>query len=244
MSMQNIYDNQKFFQQYKQLVDDNKGFNAIIERPAMYGLTRNLESMRLLDIGCGFGDFCRYARAEGAKELVAVDPSKNMLNEAKKRTQDAHIHYHCKPIETFQPSCEFDMVISSLAFHYVEDFSALVEKINHWLIAGGQFIFSVEHPICTASPQGLLGSHQKASFHPIYNYREERVFDQKWFVNGVKKYHRTISTYLNDLLSQGFCIDKVLEPMPTDKQIMNYPHLARHKIRPPVLIISASKQKS
>lgn len=49
----------------------------------------------------------------------------------------------------YEPEC-FDVVFSSLAFHYVADFGSLVEKIGRWLTPGGKFVFSVEHPVFTA----------------------------------------------------------------------------------------------
>ncbi len=40
----------------------------------------------------------------------------------------------------------FDVVVSSLAFHYVEDFDGVVGKIYRLLNKDGEFIFSQEHP--------------------------------------------------------------------------------------------------
>jgi len=55
-------------------------------------------------------------------------------------------------------------------------------------------VFSVEHPICTANPHVRNGQDEGGVYHPIYNYRDETEFKQKWFVNDVIKYHRTVST--------------------------------------------------
>ncbi|HXT83489.1 MAG TPA: class I SAM-dependent methyltransferase [Verrucomicrobiae bacterium] len=240
--IQNIYDNPTFFESYKALRKNDRGFNNALEQPAICSLLENLTDKTILDIGCGFGDFCRYARAQGASVVMGIDPSENMLKEAKDQTHDDHIQYQCVPVETFQlekDTC--DVIVSSLAFHYVEDFNLLVSKMYLWLKLGGQLIFSVEHPICTANPKAILGEDENGQFHPVYNYRDEQLFKQHWFVEGVEKYHRTISNYVNTLLIHGFCIQKILEPMPTDEQITAQPHFAIHKIRPPLMIISARK---
>ena len=44
----------------------------------------------------------------------------------------------------------FDVIISSLAFHYVKDFESLANNISKWLKQGGEFVFSVEHPVFTS----------------------------------------------------------------------------------------------
>ena len=41
-------------------------------------------------------------------------------------------------------------VLSSLAFHYLESFAAIVAKVSAMLPHGGDFVFSVEHPVFTA----------------------------------------------------------------------------------------------
>ncbi len=231
--MQNIYDNADFFDGYKKLRDNAEGYNDALEQPAIRSLL-NVSAKTVLDVGCGFGDFCRYAREQGAAQVIGLEPSRNMLDEAKQRTDDKHIEYVCEPIETFQmQENNVDVIVASLVFHYVQDFGAVVKKIHSWLKSQGQLLFSVEHPLCTA----LLNEPQEG------NYRDEAQVKQTWFIDGIEKYHRQLSTYCNTLLCNGFTIDRVLEPMPTDEQIVDNPRFAIHKSRPPMLVISATCQK-
>ncbi len=44
------------------------------------------------------------------------------------------------------PEESFDVILSSLAFHYVADYENLI-KIYRMLKAGGNFVFTVEHPV-------------------------------------------------------------------------------------------------
>ena len=69
------------------------------------------------------------------------------------------IHIYAAPVIEYRQGAmedadladgSFDVVLSSLAFHYVADFGALVRKIARWLRPGGDFVFSCEHPVCTA----------------------------------------------------------------------------------------------
>jgi SAM-dependent methyltransferase len=56
-------------------------------------LPKTLEGMRILDLGCGFGDFARKARREGACAVVGIDISLRMLERAIALTDDPAIEY-------------------------------------------------------------------------------------------------------------------------------------------------------
>ena len=240
---QNIYDNPNFFDAYLQMRKHEAGLNKVLEEPATYSLLPSLDSKSVVDLGCGFGNFCRYARSKGAKSIVGVDVSKKMLQQAKNMTNDTLITYVNSPIEEFDiESQTVDIVLSSLAMHYVENLDGLLRKVFAWLSAEGQFVFSVEHPITTA----LLGGWHKNKegekvFWPVDNYKKEGKRVCYWFVDGVIKYHRTIETYINSLIDNGFAIKRVLEPEATSEFMSRRPELAEESRRPPFLIISSQK---
>jgi len=48
------------------------------------------------------------------------------------------------------PAGSFDVVISSLALHYIEDYRQVCGKVYSCLADGVDFVFSVEHPIFTS----------------------------------------------------------------------------------------------
>lgn len=172
---QNIYDNAEFFQGYFELRKDEKGFNALIEQTAIYSLLPDVVGKTVIDLGCGFGNFCRYLRQQGAGLVTGVDISEKMLAIAQQQTADEAIQYQQCAIEHFNaPAHSADLVVSSLALHYVADYTALVKKIYNWLKPQGHFIFSVEHPICTAHPNHSLGKAENENyFWPIDTYRNE-----------------------------------------------------------------------
>ena len=47
---------------------------------------------------------------------------------------------------SFAPA-RFDLVVSVLALHYVDDYRRLVARIAEWLVPGGVVVYSTEHPI-------------------------------------------------------------------------------------------------
>jgi SAM-dependent methyltransferase len=156
-------------------------------------LPASFTGLRVLDLGCGFGAFARKAREKGAASVVGIDVSANMLAEAAKQTNDSGIGYRHTSIEQFDGAdAPFDLVVSSLALHYVEDYEATVAHVANFLVKGGRFVFSVEHPICTAmaSQQWVRDAEGHALYWPIDDYRLEGPRQTTWFVEGVVKYHR------------------------------------------------------
>jgi ubiquinone/menaquinone biosynthesis C-methylase UbiE len=64
---QNIYDDPRFYASYEQLRRTGAGLSDAIEQPALLAmLPQPLAGLRVLDLGCGFGDFARKVRGCGA----------------------------------------------------------------------------------------------------------------------------------------------------------------------------------
>lgn len=239
---QNIFDDPVFFENYRQLRENDSGLNGLLEMPALYSLLPELNGLSILDLGCGFGDFARYARQHGAGQVLGVDVSEKMLAQARASTNDESIVYQHLAIEQFQAQeQQFDLAISSLALHYIEDFSTLCEKVFASLKPGGQFIFSVEHPICTAFQVGWV-PYKEDDVWPVDHYQEQTLRHTTWFVDDVQKYHRTVETYINTLLDSGFAVTRLLEPKPRDEAVALRPDLANHCRRPPFLLLRAVKR--
>ncbi len=140
------------------------------------------------------------------------------------------------------PQASFNLVYSSLTLHYIENISCLLQTVHDSLLSGGHFIFSAEHPIYTAPlhPGWIIGEDGQKAW-PVNNYQRESARSTDWLVNGVIKQHRTIGTYLNLLIKQGFKITHVEEWKPSDEQIADAPELAEERERPMLLLVSAQK---
>ena len=120
---QNKYDDPAFFANYSQMARSIGGLDAAGEWPAFRALLPKLRDKNVLDLGCGFGWHCRYAREQQARSVVGVDLSEKMIARARESTNDSAIEYRQLAIEDIDfPAGEFDVVLSSLALHYVERF--------------------------------------------------------------------------------------------------------------------------
>ena len=129
-----------------------------------------------------------------------------------------------------------------MAFHYVQDYNALIQKIVKWLKPGGKLIFSVEHPVFTAyGTQDWFYNENGDILHfPVDNYYYEGQRDAVFLGEHVIKYHRTLTTYLNTLLCNGLTIEHIVEPQPP-QHMMDIPGMKDEMRRPMMLLVSCQK---
>ncbi len=240
---QNIYDNEEFFLKYSEMRNSESGYNAGLEEPAVRSLLPDLSGKDVLDLGCGSGKFCRYAFEKGAESVTGVDISKNMIELAEKESNKS-INFIISSIEDYDyPHEKFDVVVSSLAFHYVEKYEEVADRIFGCLRRDGVFIFSVEHPMVTCSCKGwIMDENGEKSAWQVDEYHNEGKRLTKWFVDDVVKYHRTVETYVNTLIKTGFQIASLNEPKPLPEYLEKRKEYFAPKMkRPPIIVIGCRK---
>lgn len=241
---ENKYDDIRFFEKYSEMPRSIGGLEAAGEWEAFRAMLPELSDRRVLDLGCGFGWHCRYARQRQASAVIGVDLSENMLARARAMTDDDAIEYRCQAIEDIDFTAEqFDVVISSLALHYVEDVNTIFSKVYDALVPGGTLVFSVEHPIFTALPgqDWHYGANGEKLHWPVDNYHEEGIRTTRFLNTDVVKYHRTVATYATALLEAGFAIAKLSELRPTPAMLAQNPAWHDEARRPIFLLMSAVK---
>lgn len=240
---ENKYDDEVFFEKYSQMGRSVNGLKGAGEWSELENLLPNFENKAVLDLGCGYGWHCIYASEHGASKVVGVDISQKMLEVAKQKTTSNNVTYECNAMEDLNYSeNSFDVVLSSLAFHYIKDFEAVVKNVNKWLKVGGNFIFSVEHPVFTAegSQNWVYDENGNISHFPVDNYYYEGKREAVFLDEKVTKYHRTFTTYLNSLLNCGFTITHIVEPKPPES-MLDLPYMKDEMRRPMMLLVSAIK---
>lgn len=238
-----MYDNKKFFEAYGKLGRSVHGLKAAREWTSLRVMLPNINGLKVVDLGCGYGWFCRWARENGASRVDGYDISEKMLMKAKSMTTDPAIHYHRDDLETLVlPEAAFDLVYSSLTLHYIKNLSDLFNRIYRALTPGGHFVFSVEHPIFMA-PQnpGWKIARRGNKTWPIDHYFLEGKRVTDWLAKGVVKYHRTMGTTLNLLIQTGFTIKHVEEFCPTKAHIAARPELAEEVERPMFLLVGVQR---
>ncbi|MEU8222588.1 class I SAM-dependent methyltransferase [Kribbella sp. NPDC048915] len=224
-----LYDDPAFLDGYRRLRRSGRALNEPLEIPAMTAALPPVAGARVVDLGCGEGDLAVRLAEAGAVDVLAVDASERMLAAAHPHPR---VRYRRADFADFDvPHESVELVVSSLALHYVEDFDDLVARVARWLVPGGAFVFTIEHPMVTAPVV--------AADCVVDDYADEGRRERTWFVAGVVKYHRTIGTVVTTLRRHGLWVERLDEPVPTAEHVAAHPELAIHRRRPPILLVAA-----
>ena len=247
-----VYDKDNFFELYQKLRANPISLNEIVEKPTMLSLLPDLKGKKLLDLGCGTGGHLQLYLERGADKVIGTDLSEKMLEQAEKDLQkcgqfSGRFSLYQLPMEKLAelPESDFDIITSSFAFHYIEDFLALLASIANKLKPNGTLVFSQEHPITTCHKEGERWEKNEKKQQLAYrlnHYRDEGLRERNWFQQPFKTYHRTTATIINNLIEKGFQIEQMAEPMLTEKpewqaEFKDLQH------RPVLLFVKATKNR-
>jgi SAM-dependent methyltransferase len=115
------------------------------------------------------------------------------------------------------PPDSFDIVLSRLALHYVDDLAPVFQNVHQSLTTGGRFIFCVEHPVITSCnrSRGESGDDTRQDWI-VDDYFVTGKREVKWLGKQVTKYHHTIEEYFALLQKANFTVTHLREsrPMP------------------------------
>lgn len=242
----NFYDNEIFFKGYKEIRENQNNYNDLLEQPAMHDFLPALSERTILDLGCGYGRNSLEFVQLGAKFVMAIDISCKMLEVAKNKSSHKKITYRQLDMADLDViNQKFDIVYSSLAFHYVEDFDKLMTNISNLLNTKGILLFSQEHPIMTATVDGQFcwnknEKGEEVSF-TFSNYHQPGIRKSHWFIDDIITYHRTMGDIVTTLANKGFFIEILYETAPKKFALESFPPIKKELLKPNFLIIRAKK---
>ncbi len=196
----------KLAENYNLLID-HKPHNAYYDRPNVLKLLGNVNGKHVLDAACGPGKYAEILYSKQAS-IVGLDISSEMIKHAKKRTQQPnsfYVHDIQKPLHMCT-SETFDIVLCTLAMHYLKDWNTTLNEFYRVLKPNGELILSIEHPF----------------FEYIY-YNSNKYFNIEpvsctWTSFGfpieINSYRRPLQDCINPIIENGFSIVKLIEPKP------------------------------
>jgi trans-aconitate methyltransferase len=240
--MAHLYDDPAFLAGYVTLDRQVRGLDGAGEWPTLRAMVPDVAGRDVVDLGCGFGWFSRWASENGAASVLGIDVSTSMLARARAETSSPAVTYVRADLDVVELEPESaDVVFSSLALHYVHDLVRLLTTVAAALVPGGALVFSVEHPIYSApTSQEFVANEAGDRVWPLDNYLVEGERVRHWFVDGVAKHHRTIATYMNALVGAGLIIERIEEWGPTAEAVAAQPELVEDWHRPWFLLARAT----
>ncbi|MCF6137363.1 class I SAM-dependent methyltransferase [Pseudalkalibacillus berkeleyi] len=229
------------YEAYQEMADyyaryiDHKPFNAYYERPGTLSLLPDVENKKVLDAGCGAGYYTEWLISNGA-QVTAVDFSENMVQRTKARVGNKADVIHAdlnEPLSAIKSKSK-DLIVSALTLHYLKDWEQPIKEFNRILKNKGRFVFSVHHPF------------MDFTMFNRENYFATELLTDEWETNNgkveVQFYRRPLSEVFKPLYLNGFVIEKVLEPLPTEAFRKAVPEqYERLKKRPQFLFVRAQK---
>lgn len=211
-----INENSISFDSYEKMAEyyfecvDTKPFNAYYERPATLSLLPDINGKKVLDAGCAAGWYSKWLLDNGAK-VTAIDFSPHMIEMTRKRIgeqADIRMADLNEPLNFIEDK-SIDVIVSSLTLHYIKDWNPVMAEFNRILKPLGSLVLSVHHPFMDFT-----------YFHRE-NYFLTEIIEDEWDTNigkvKVQFYRRPLCNIISPIIDAGFIIEKLIEPMPTEK---------------------------
>lgn len=224
-----LHDYDGFAGRYAERSEDNV-FNGAYERPAIRALLPAVRGLRVLDAGCAAGSHSAWLAERGA-DVDGIDVSAQMIALARARA-GARARFHVADLEQRLPFDDgaFDLVLSSLALHYVRDLAPTIAEFARVLRRGGTLVFSTHSPLLAGADGDYAATRLVEDAFTGYGPEPVRV---RW-------YHRPFSAIVTPLLRAGFELEDVVEPAPDETIRARDPRAYETLVhRPPFLFVRA-----
>lgn len=237
-----FYDDPVIFNAYVARRRSPQNPNDAIEQPIFWEMVGEPSGLEILDLGCGTAGFGRDLLERGAKRYVGVEGSNNMAEAALKALAGTGGEVVVSSIEAWEyPGEAFDLVVSRLALHYIEDIEACFRQLYSTLVPGGRLVFSVEHPILTSCNRSAESSARRGDWIvDDYFCTGQRTYS--WLGGTVMKFHRTVEDYFHALQAAGFTVQSLRESRPAPGLLDQQEYERRLRI-PLFLFLSAEKER-
>jgi SAM-dependent methyltransferase len=236
-----FYDRLDVFDRYRSMREQAGNANDTLEGPVIQALVGDVSGLRVLDLGCGSAAYGKELLQRGAGRYVGIDGSSRMVALAR-------VSLHGTTGEIIEGDLSriafdenaFDLAISRLALHYVEDLSSTLLAVARALVPGGRIVFSVEHPVITSCSRAW--TEPKRQDWIVDDYFLAGPRETTWLGAPVRKYHRTIEDHFSALLDAGFGIEHLREARPDRKHLRDPAEFERRSRIPLFLIVSGRKK--
>ena len=206
-------------------------YHSLYEKPAMYKLIPNIRGKKVLSLGCGSGEDSSYLKKKGASKSIGIDISNGLISIAKESYSNCD--FSVMDMEKLNFSNKsFDFVYSSLAIHYIKDWTKVFKGVYRVLKFNSFFLFSCGHPIQTAmvvsknddvekiKQLGIIKNKITGKTKIVGDYLNINKLDVKVTHNkscSVTIWHKSISEIVKEARNAGFLIESFIEPKPLQK---------------------------
>jgi SAM-dependent methyltransferase len=203
----------------------NVSRDGLLDKP-MLEACGDVRGLRVLDCGCGEGRFCRMLVERGAEYALGLDLCEPMIDAAKELA-GGRDEYRLADVQdlSFLEVASFDLAVSYLNQCDLPDFAANTREVFRVLKSGGRFVVANLHPMKSAAGEWRRNEEGTRQHVVLDRYFDEGERYWKMFGVDFTNFHRTLSTYLDEYLSVGFKLEKIVEPTVRPEDLERYPEL-------------------
>lgn len=206
-------------------------------------LLDSVQDVHILDLGCGDGRFGLELFHKGCASFTGIEGSENMANEAVSVLDGHNATIRVQSLEEWTPLKErYNLVVSRMVFHYIEDLLPVFRNIYESLEEGGQCVFSVQHPVITSSIESAKESGQRSHWL-VDDYFRQGAREEPWIDEEIVKYHRSIEQYIRLIHKAGFLLEGLREAEPVKGLFNEEEEFKRRQRIPLFLLLSCRKSK-
>jgi cytosine/adenosine deaminase-related metal-dependent hydrolase/SAM-dependent methyltransferase len=147
--------------------DDEPNPMLSLEQRILEPLLPPLVDLDVVDLGCGTGRWLKVLQGAGARSILGLDSSPEMLSVAEsKLAGEANLVYaNCE--NALLEANSADIILANFVLSYVDDASHLVESASRALRPGGSIFVTDIHPETAAALNWRRGIHGEREFHEI-----------------------------------------------------------------------------
>lgn len=246
----------KFAKDWHLLQSNNKNnfSHKLLEKPAIKDLLpNNIQDGNVLLLGCGSGEEIEIFDKDKYKYFLGIDNSETLIEYAKYNYPK--YDFEVGDLNEWSSKNKFDVIFSSLTFHYINDWDSMFKRILPSLKENGEIIFSCHHPIKWGGEtkrskninKFILGYEKiktTSDFKVYGDYLNAREIHDKLFGKiDITHYHKPISMMVDIFIKNNLEIIKMVEPKPIIESKTSNPDFYETYSKIPLFVLFKLRKK-
>lgn len=196
----------------------------LLDEP-MLRLAGDVAGLKVCDVGCGEGRFCRMLAERGA-EVTGVEPTARLIDEARrKHPEGTYLEGVGErlPVE----SDSFDLVVCYLVLIDIAGYRAAINEMVRVAKPGGRILIANLNSFVTTRTNAWTRDEDgKELYVAVDNYFDERGQVISWSGIEIVNFHRPFEVYMSALLAAGLRLTHFEEPRPAPDVAEKNPSVA------------------